>query len=490
MLFPSFLMRCYLTVILVFAYGMSGAQVPLQLNSINQHYLEYRHKPLILVTSAEHYGALINLDFDYTSYLNAISQDGMNNTRIFSGTYVERPGDIAWMKSRNTLAPGPGKLIAPWPRSNVNGYAGGGNKFDLDHWDENYFIRLKDILSVAGSKSVMVELTLFGNQYKDSIWMNSPLYPDNNIQGDCPSGPNSFLLFETLKNKTLVLRQEAFVKKIVTELNAFDNVYYEICNEPHNDIIDTVAVNEWHVHMMQLIEATEAPLPKKHLIASNEVIINNPGISIVNYHYVRIPNMPGFDSLYSLNKVLSMDETVGSLIHSTINDVRLEAWDYIFKGGCIYNNLSWEYTTAVPKGTDSAKIIRVQLHHLLKFMSGINYLKMSPDKFAVINKPANAVVRTLSESGKQYAIYLHHSIQKGSKFIVGYEAIIKRFKDTLTLQIPAGTYDLQFVNPSRGNFIGAKKTFTHTGGAKTFVTPYFITDIAILLVKAKKKMNH
>ena len=30
--------------------------------------------------------------------------------------------------------------------------------------------------------------------------------------------------------------------------------------------------------------------------------------------------------------------------------------------------------------------------------------------------------------------------------------------DTLTLDIPKGNYDLQFFNPSTGNFIGTKKS--------------------------------
>ena len=33
--------------------------------------------------------------------------------------------------------------------------------------------------------------------------------------------------------RRVVERQEAFVRKVVTELNGFDNLYYEICNEPY-----------------------------------------------------------------------------------------------------------------------------------------------------------------------------------------------------------------------------------------------------------------
>ena len=296
--------QIFCVALLAMIMNKTKAQTPLRLNPENPHYLEYHGKPLIMITSGEHYGALINPDFNYTAYLDALYGERMNNTRVFSGTMVERTRDIGWMQSRNTLAPGSGKLLAPWARSSVPGYAGGGNKFDLDKWDESYFKRLKDLLAKAASRSIMVEFTLFGNQYKDSLWMNSPLYPENNVQHAGPSGKNSFLLFQTLKNKELLTRQEAFVRKVLKEIDEYDNLYYEICNEPYNEVTDTAAVDQWHTHMAALIKETEAGLPKKHLIASNESIVENQSVSIANYHYVKVRNMPDFDWLFSLNKVL------------------------------------------------------------------------------------------------------------------------------------------------------------------------------------------
>ena len=61
------------------------AQNTLRLHPANHHYLMYQNKPIVLITSAEHYGELINLDFDYVKYLDALNKEGMNNTRVFSG---------------------------------------------------------------------------------------------------------------------------------------------------------------------------------------------------------------------------------------------------------------------------------------------------------------------------------------------------------------------------------------------------------------------
>ncbi|MBK5262076.1 MAG: hypothetical protein JJE17_05810 [Peptostreptococcaceae bacterium] len=455
--------------------------LPLKLDPANRHYFQYDGKPIVLITSGEHYGALINLDFDYIPYLDSLNAQGMNNTRVFSGTYVERGKDIKWMGYENTLAPRPNRLIAPWARSNVKGYFVGGNKFDLDKWNGKYFKRLKDLITQAKKRGIFVELTLFGNQYSDSIWINSPLYPENNIQHSGPSGAGSFRIFETLGNRELLAREDEFVDKVLHELNGFDNLYYEVCNEPFNDVTDSLAVIKWHNHMIDLITRIEASLPKKHLIATNQADVDNVHVSVANYHYVQIPNKPSDAWIYSLNKVYSMDETMGSLIDSNVNDVRVEAWDFFMRGGGAYNNLSWEYTPDNESGSDSARIIRIQLSYLKTFMNSIDFLKMAPDNKTVIKYPRGTFIRVLSDKGKEYACYLHHSIPKGKKNIWGYDAIEKTFKDTLFVQIPAGIYDVKYTNPSSCKLFDDVDTIESNGGQSMLITPSFKTDIAFII---------
>src|SRR5690349_21833809 len=62
---------------------------PLSLHPENPHYFLFRDKPTVLITSAEHYGAVLNLDFDYVKYLDTLAADGLNLTRTFTGAYVE-----------------------------------------------------------------------------------------------------------------------------------------------------------------------------------------------------------------------------------------------------------------------------------------------------------------------------------------------------------------------------------------------------------------
>src|SRR5882724_353508 len=104
---------------------------PIKLHPANPHYFSFNGQPTILITSAEHYGGVVNKDFDYVSYFDELKSYGLNYTRIYPGALFEPLGKFI---EGNTLAPKPASLIVPWARSNVPGYLVCGNKFDLDHW--------------------------------------------------------------------------------------------------------------------------------------------------------------------------------------------------------------------------------------------------------------------------------------------------------------------------------------------------------------------
>ena len=100
--------RCFLPVAgAVLALGLApfahSAGLALALHPDNPHYFLWRGEPTVLVTSGEHYGAVMNLDFDYIRYLDELKACGLNLTRSFSGTYREVAG--SFRITGNTLAP-------------------------------------------------------------------------------------------------------------------------------------------------------------------------------------------------------------------------------------------------------------------------------------------------------------------------------------------------------------------------------------------------
>src|SRR4051812_32984106 len=152
-------------LLLLLGTASDAATEPIRSHPDNPHYYLFQGKPTVLVTSAEHYGAVMNRAFDYVAYLDALKSHGLNYTRIYPAAFVEPEGAF---KLQNTLAPAPGDLIQPWARSQSPGYASGGNRFDLDRWDPEFFRRLKDFVAQAGERGVVVEICFFNAQNRGS----------------------------------------------------------------------------------------------------------------------------------------------------------------------------------------------------------------------------------------------------------------------------------------------------------------------------------
>ena len=80
---------------------------PIRLDAKNPHYFLFQGKTVALITSGEHYGAVMNADFDYRKYLQTLAINGFNYTRLFGGSYVEVPAKSFGIL-RNDLAPAAG----------------------------------------------------------------------------------------------------------------------------------------------------------------------------------------------------------------------------------------------------------------------------------------------------------------------------------------------------------------------------------------------
>ena len=70
----------------------------------NPHYFQYKGKEILLITSAEHYGAVINRKFDYVKYLDTLKEYGLNYTRIYPGSIIEPEG--MWLAEDTVALPG------------------------------------------------------------------------------------------------------------------------------------------------------------------------------------------------------------------------------------------------------------------------------------------------------------------------------------------------------------------------------------------------
>ncbi len=380
----------------------------LQVSPVNNRYLELRGEPLILMGSTEHYGAVLNLDFDYIPYLDELQRCGLNLTRTFTGIYVEPDG--AFGIEKNTLAPAPGRLITPFARSNEPGYANGGNKFDLSKWDVAYFERLKDFVAQADKRDIIVEITLFSSIYNETHWAVNPQNPENNING-LPE--IHYTAVHSLEQKEYLFYQENMVRKIVTELNGFDNVYFEIFNEPYADQIP----DEWHHHMARLVAETESGLKKQHVIsynyANNYALIDSlPACySLVNFHYAK-------PRAVLLNRHLNVpigDNETGFMGNDDW-PYRVEAWSFLFAGGALFNHLDYSfamghesgnfvYPRSQPGGGNAG--LRKQFGFLRHFLEEMDFTRMHPDTVTVQSVSDQKIrSQTFSLAEEKYLVYL------------------------------------------------------------------------------------
>lgn len=473
------------------AAGLHAAE-PIGLHPENPRYFLFRGKPTLLITSAEHYGAVINEDFDWRKYLDTLAAAGMNYTRIFTGSYVEAPGNFGI--TRNTLAPKPGRFLAPWARSAEPGYRLGGNRFDLARFNPAYFERLKAFVAAASERGVVVEVTLFCATYSAVQWEIHPFNPSNQINGPVF---HDWKRLNTPDNNGLIAVQEALTRRIVRELAQFDNVFYEIQNEPWADsgvVVDVLnpfirgaqqrqwpnSVDraprpslEFQAKVAEWIRDEEKRLGVRRLIAQNwsnfkdSVPALVPGAEILNFHYA-YPEAAIWNR--SLNIPIGYDET--GFIGFLDADYRAQAWRFLLAGGALFNNLDYSFSPGFEDGTDfqpdspggGSVALRRQLKFLASFMRELPFLKMEPDPLLVAHSPG-ALVQAFSQPGKLHALHL-----KGQGPL------------PLKLSLTAGAWRVQWFSPETGVKLSDTR-ITHQGGILVLNTPAFNEDIVLRLDK-------
>jgi hypothetical protein len=481
-------------VAMVLARSVTAGE-PIRVYAKNPRYFEWNGKVVCLVTSAEHYGAVINLDFDYEKYLDTLKADGMPYTRIFAGSYIEPPG--AFGIERNALAPAAGKFLAPWKRSDIPGYAGGGNKFDLDQWDPKYLERLKAVLAAASKKSIIVELTFFCSTYSNRQWAVSPFNPGNTTTKlRC----DDWKKLNTLDNGDVLARQLALTRYLVRELNGFDNLTYEIQNEPWSDnhelgeilnlhLLDRtgfpnrVEVTKreavaWQAKIVEAIREEERTLPNKHLVFQNVAnfrLAVKPetdlasGINAINFHYAH-PEAVTWNE--SLRMPICCDETgFAGPAHEVY---RKQAWSFVTAGGGLWNHLDYSFSVGREDGTDTqpkspgsgGPVLRKQLRVLGQFVNGFDLAELTPDRQTVTGSPG-ATAQCLSTKGKQYAVYLRG-----------------RGPVAVTLRLPASDYTVEWLDVETGRVVKSAAARS-TGATTSLDSPDFKEELALRVLLAQ-----
>jgi hypothetical protein len=490
---------------------------PIRIHPQNSKVFEFRDKPLVLLTATEHYGAVMNRPFRFERYLADAAERGLTLTRLFM-LFRELQTPINPYSSCKPESP---DYVAPFERTAPGHALDGELKFDLDRFNPEFFDRLHRFVSLASQYGIIVEVVLLSHTYADAVWALNPLNPNNNVNGLSPDfyWPN----YLTLRDPAMVERQTSVIGKIVEELNPYDNVIYEICNEPgrlRNKPGDPTVdeINQWLAALIQHVRDTEARLPNKHLIAGQEAWTFEPweqpsdlSFSTLDYDIVNMHPLPnttyqgrGYElgtfmskqlrlrelrdyglATYAERKPLNQDEdNVASEFKDeegwTIH--RKRAWTTLLSGGH-YDYIDFSIWPYVETGTPaSQRYIRSWMGYLAGFIHSIDLVRARPLPGLLKALPPYTLDVTFGVTGEDYCVYLADERELAAARGLLAEHPTPRgpgdpMVGHIALDLPAGTYEVASYDPKTGMY---SPSMPFHGGAGTQITlPTFVHDIVI-----------
>ena len=485
---------------------MSAAaeQGAVRIDPDNPKYLLFRGKPLTLVSASEHYGSVINRPFDYEKYLDDAVAHKITMTRTFL-LYREM------QSARNPSSPCKPEspdYIAPFVRKGPGKAMDGEPVYDLDAWNPEYFERLHKFLDAASKRRIIVELTVFSNSYSPETWALNPLRAENNLQH---VGAVEWEEYITLKDKELVRRQTAYARKIIDETSQYDNVYYEICNEPGGGIADhstPADVDAWQEEMARVMRDEMKRLNRDHLLSGQQAftyaaknafpmdatfagktfdIVNDHPLpnTLFDNHVFEMGNFMSKELMlkgvgdfcraaYTRPKPTVMDEDNAASLYRdatgwTIH--RKRAWTSLLSG-CHYDYIDFSITVGSERGTTASQAgIRAWMQHLSEFMASYDLIHSKPDTSWIKGYPENLFPSALSNSAHDYVAYLADA-RELSDPDAG-----KSIGGSVSLALPPGNYDVWLYSPTSGESSPAIQV---RGGASfPMALPEFRQDIVI-----------
>jgi hypothetical protein len=490
------------TLLAVFSAPPASAADAIRIHPDNPRYFLFRGKPLVLLTASEHYGSVINRPFDFEKYLDDAVAHKMTMTRTFllfrELQSPRNPSSPCKPESPDFISPfarvGPGKALDGEPI------------YDLDQWNPEYFDRLHRYLDAASKRGIVVELTIFSNTYSPQVWALNPFRAENNKQH---VGKIEWPEYISLKDPELVRRQSEYARKIIDVTSEYDNVYYEICNEPGGGTIGHVSpvdVDAWQAEMGRVIKEELKRLNRPHLISGQQAFVYTPKFrfplnetysqslfDIVNVHplpdaelsgiryqlggfmskELKLPDIAQFcRAAYSQKKPTVLDEDntasmyrdpVGWTIH------RKRAWTALLSGSH-YDYIDFSITVGSEAGTPMSRShIRSWFQHLSEFMTSFDFVHsdLAPDW--VQQLPQNVTIAGLQAGARDYVAYLADNRE------VTDASTGQPIAGTVRLALPAGRFQVSLYSPVSGE--SSPGIAVESNGS--FSLPAFSHDIVI-----------
>ena len=418
--------------------GYTGATVnPVRLSADSPRFLSYNATPRILIgasadaachfvsTTTEPLKDKCQTDLvspgtnarDFRSVLPALKASGLNKIRLW-------------------VALGHSKDAVNSPFAQEGGF------YILSKKNQPYFDRLVAVVSKAKELDMFVEVTFFapfeGRFFSSSPWSwdaGKSLAPEANgtLTRAGFTREEFFVVKDTgveaAKNERMRTYQKKVIEWTIEELWCYDNVFWEIANEPENQKVSPTFVTAWQKEMItEVVLRDKRPLlGRPHLIAVQPFtkkgatsLVADPRVSIVNGHYTqiltdRVVTMPAgaleqldFGALQlvrrygGLAKALGFNEgkitpytlNAGPRRHlngvldtqSSLDAARAESLEFLFSLGGILDH--WGYLSKGNLANPIVGKMRTQLSKMVTFMAGLPLAKLKTSATEGGNPPA------------------------------------------------------------------------------------------------------
>jgi len=488
-----------------------AAGQPIRIHPLNGKLFEFRGRPRVLLCATEHYGSVVNRTFDFARYLDEAAARNQTLTRLFllfrELQTARNPHSPLKMESPD--------FVTPWPRNGPGRALDGEPRYDLDQWNDEFFARLDRFITLAGARDIVVELTLFSNTYTDNVWSLNPLRAENNING---VGNVQWPDYTSLRDAELVERQKVYVRRIVHATHGFDNVYYEVCNEPGGGVdvhASPTDVDDWQREIAAVVRDEESHLGSRHLVFGSQAFnyragaavqdhdtsFSDPAFDVVNVHPLPDTSLGGRTfhlgqfmgkqlklqevrdfcaATAGLSKPCSLDEdNTASLYvdHDGWTIHRKRAWVAALSG-CHYDYIDFSINAGQEAGTPASRAaIRSWMSNLSVFMHERDLVVARPGLSWVDGLPADVSGVTYGVSDREYVAYLADRRELDEP---GYGNAVS---GRATVTLPDGRFGLAAYSPTSGVW---SPWLPISGGRTMIELPEFRHDVVLV---AKREMQ-
>jgi hypothetical protein len=427
------------------------------------------------------------------------------------------------------------------PFADEEPYVWSGSKWDLSQTDKTFLANLESVVCSAYNLGMIVEVTLLDPWNPN--WSQSPFNPANTVTGSQGFTANQY--FGSFDNPTANpptdtnpqnskarTYQKNGVIAVVNRLKPYPNVIWEIANEPDFAPagLPVAYVVQWEEQMLKVVQENDSSPP-------HEIIVNGhtpqsfawevAGAGVQSSHYTQI-DKSGFEGAIQVMRDSTLvsqragialgfgeNQSVPNVSYTwrTADDMRAEAYEFMFDGGGLFNGYSYNMTAS------SAQTAAAQIGALSTLLNtgGVMLSSMeqsncditgssrswcqgilawgSPDTSCLTSPQAKIYWSTMS-TASDFWLYLHHgepmsAVPGGPTIFDGYHELpcgngsTTGYNTAVQFVLPGESeacYEYFWIDPRTGVAISSEVN-AYTGGVLYTVAnpPYYTDDVVFRL---------